>query len=75
MNRKYREDFHDDFSYEMYLDNIITDLINALKPFAEKPSVGHNNFPCHSNITTKEKCGRCGRAFAAYYAIEQVNKG
>lgn len=74
MNRKHREDFPDIFSYEMYLDNVINDLINALKPFAEKPSERHDNFPCHVNITTKEKCGRCSRAFAAYYAIKQVNK-
>jgi hypothetical protein len=74
MKRKHREDFRGILRYEQYLDTIITDLVNALEPFAEKPSVRHNDFPCHSNITTKEKCGRCSRAFAAYYAIKQVNE-
>jgi len=72
MKRKQREDFHDNFSYEMYLDKIINDLVEALIPFAEKPSQRHDSYPCHSNLTTKEKCGRCLRAFAAYKAIQQI---
>ena len=74
INRKHMEDFHDIFSYEMYLDKVITNLVTALEPFAEKPSERHDNFPCHVNITTKEKCGRCSRGFAAYHAIQQVNE-
>lgn len=74
MIRKHQEDFHDTFSYEQYLDKIITDLVNALDFFAEKPSAEHNNFLCHVGITTKEKCVRCSRAFVAYYAIKQVEE-
>ena len=65
MVRKQREDFGNEYAYEMYLDKIIKDLVEALKPFAEKPSISHDRFHCHFDITTKEKCGRCSRAFAA----------
>jgi hypothetical protein len=58
MTRKHREDFHDDFSYEMYLDKIINDLIEALILFAESP----------------DKCGRGSIAYSAYKAIKQVEE-
>jgi len=74
INRKRMKDFQDLSSYELYLDKIISDLINAIKPFAEKPSERHNEFTCHVGITTKENCGRCSSAFAAYKAMQQVNE-
>jgi hypothetical protein len=42
----------------------------AIKPFAEKPSERMDSYPCHSGINTKEKCGRCSRAIAAWEALQ-----
>ena len=44
-------------------------LMDAIEPFAEKPSERMNSFPCHNGITTKERCGRCSRAIAAWKAL------
>ena len=60
--------------YNKKLKAIIENLINILEPFAEKPTELHNSYPCHLNITTKEKCARCRKAFAAYYAIENAKE-
>jgi len=54
------------------LDRQIVDLAEALLPFAEKPSEEMDSFPCHVGITTKEKCGRCSRAIAAYEALKKA---
>jgi len=48
------------------------DLLEALRPFAEAPSRDMDDFPCHVGITTKEKCGRCSRALAAFAAIAKA---
>ncbi|NTW33519.1 MAG: hypothetical protein HGB12_13010 [Bacteroidetes bacterium] len=45
-------------------------LRDAIKPFAEQPTEYMDTFPCHNGITTKEKCGRCGRAIAAWNALK-----
>jgi hypothetical protein len=44
-------------------------LMEALEPFAEEPTKTMDTFPCHNGITTKEMCGRCSRAIAAYQAL------
>ena len=54
---------------------IIDALREAIKPFAEEPSKYMDSFPCHNGITTKEKCGRCSRAIAAYNALNMCMNG
>jgi len=44
-------------------------LMKAIEPFAEKPTERMDDYPCHINICTKEKCGRCSQAIAAYVAL------
>ena len=44
-------------------------LIAALKPFAERPTKMMDSYICHYGIISKERCGRCSRAIAAYKAI------
>ena len=39
----------------------------ALEPFAEDPS-RLDNYICHHGICSKERCGRCSRAIAAWNA-------
>src|SRR5688572_18778459 len=44
-------------------------MAEALLPFAEKPTEKMDSYPCHNGICPKERCGRCGRAIAAYHAL------
>ena len=41
----------------------------ALRPFAESPNSITASHPCHAGICTKDKCGRCSRAIAAWNAL------
>ena len=49
----------------------IDEATEALGNFAENPK-GLDNYSCHINITTKEKCGRCSRAIAAFEAEKDL---
>lgn len=55
---------------------MIDKLRIAIAPFAERPSTSMDNFPCHVGINTKERCGRCSRAIAAWeaYAGSDIDK-
>jgi len=44
-------------------------LMKAIEPFAEKPTERMDFYYCHYDVTTKEECGRCSRAIAAYEAL------
>jgi hypothetical protein len=45
----------------------------ALQPFAEDPqSPALKNAPCHNNLCSIEKCGRCGRGIAAFHALQSI---
>ena len=48
-------------------------LMEAIEPFAENPDnidrLNERQFPCHAGLTTKERCGRCSRAIAAWKAL------
>lgn len=49
-------------------------LEEAITPFAEEPSKKMDNYPCHFGINTKERCGRCLRAVAAYNALKFLRR-
>lgn len=46
-------------------------LMDAIEPFAEEPTEMMDSYPCHKGITTKERCGRCSRAIAAWEALNK----
>lgn len=55
---------------ELELLAVIGQMKRALEPFAESPELTNlDNAPCHNGITTRDKCGRCGKGLAAYYAL------
>ena len=47
----------------------INALMEAIEPFIERPTIRMDPYPCHYGITSKEKCGRCSRAIAAFKAF------
>lgn len=49
-------------------------LMDAVEPFAEQPSDSMDTYPCHIGICPKERCGRCGRAIAAWKAFNMYSK-
>lgn len=46
----------------------LRELAGVRRPLAEM-----KDYPCHSMITTPEKCGRCSRQIAAWDAIDMIN--
>jgi len=66
MERKRRKDFHDDFSYERYINRIV----DALSVFAYEPTTEMDYYMCHRGIVPKEQCSFCGPRIEAYKAIK-----
>jgi tetrahydromethanopterin S-methyltransferase subunit B len=63
-------DFDGQAAYIDELEQRVSAMRAALAPFAEEPTERMNAYNCHSGITTKEKCGRCSRAIAAWRALQ-----
>ena len=48
-------------------------LRSALAPFAEQPGPHMNQYPCHHDLfDDPRRCGRCGRAIAAWEALART---
>lgn len=57
----------------IYMRAGIAQMREALAPFAEDPAY-LDEYTCHHGICTKEKCGRCSRAIAAWNAYHAFSE-
>lgn len=51
--------------------SLLQQLVSALEPFAEPPD-RCGDYNCHKGMRHPERCGRCGRAIAAWRAVERA---
>ena len=66
--KNFRADRPSEWKMDEYIKKAIA-LEEAIEWFAENPDRITDDYPCHANLCSKEKCGRCGRAIAAWKAL------